>query len=159
MARRIREAKVDMASGVLFLPTAEEIPLLQSVMDLSPAGITPDEYDGGVAIWWEAVRTALQDAFDNTAIKALTERVTEVEVISETQSVVISESSLWDGGQSSTASWETSADGGWAGPRIFSMDGGTPSTNHSHVVRPEASKVDEATTTDLITGSYSGGTA
>ena len=153
------------------VPGSQELPLLPDGVDGAM------EFNEGLAAWWERCRAAFQFAYESQLIGGIEQDVSSVESdVSEVKTsiseVASSASSLggdggipsssiaegWDGGEVGQSSWNTRADGGMAGPRIFAMDGGGPSSDFSFAVRPEVNEVDQSDILDLIEGTHTGGT-
>ena len=169
-ARRVRGTIIKPASKTLMLPSSMELPVLAEGLDES------QRFNEEFAIWWDRARSALMFAWESQLIggikedvekttSSITDSVKEIETKQKDTSLPgasggspSSTGNTWDGGAYNEASHSSRADGGSAGPSIFSLDGGTPESNYSFAVQPEVNEVDHSEIHDLITGTHSGGT-
>lgn len=169
--RKLRQTIIKPSSKTLTLPNSMELPYL--------ADSLPDSqtFNEDFSTWWERVRAALQFAWEGQLVGGLERDVkettdtlaTSVEEVLETAQQSFgpggsggtpstSTAPSWDGGVVAQQGWNTRADGGMAGPRIFAMDGGSPTSTFTYAVQPEVNDVDHSGILDLIEGTHSGGT-
>jgi hypothetical protein len=158
------------AAATLTLPGESELPWLNDNVEGSA------EYNEYFAVWWGRVKSSIQFAMEDTAIGGVEAKADQAQETATTASTGVTEIkeaaegtggggvsstslSEWDGSTPAVSSFESRSDGGWPGPRIWALDGGTPSGVRDYALVPEESEVDPANNLVLITSTHSGGTA
>lgn len=158
------------AVATLTLPGESELPWLNENVDGSA------EYNEYFAVWWGRVKSSIQYAFEDTALGRVASAASAAQDTATTASTGVEEIkeatgesggggvsstslSVWDGSIPAVLAFESRSDGGQPGPRIWALDGGTPSGVRDYALVPEESEVDPANNLVLITSTHSGGTA